>query len=129
MVTFNLMMKPDPIDPLLGAIARQPLPSPSDRLTANVWCEIERRRTQSIWTRMASVLEWRELIVEPRVAALGLVLAVVIGALPAGLAARAENRSRMVRQSIHFDVFAIHSNGSLGSVLNRQGTSNPTLRR
>lgn len=109
-------MKPDRLENLLAGYAERPLPAASVPTAANVWREIERRRRQSIWTRLFPVLDWRELFSEPRMAMVALAFAVVVGVVPAALASRTVNERRLARQSIHFEVFAMDSS-MLGSVL------------
>jgi hypothetical protein len=109
-------MKPDRFEQELAEFARQPLPAPSGNLTTDVWRAIEGRRRQSIWSRMFSPPDWLDLFSEPRLVALAVAFAVVVGIFPAAVIARAENQSRLARSSIHFDVFAMDSAGSLGSV-------------
>ncbi len=108
-------MKPDPLETMLAAYAKQPLPSVSQPSTAVIWQQIERRRRQSAWTRMFAVLDWRELFSEPRMAVVALACAIVVGVVPAAVLNRSENERRLARQSIHFEVFAAHS-AALGSV-------------
>jgi hypothetical protein len=108
-------MKPDQIDKLLAAYAAQPLPASSEPSTAGVWREIERRRRQSLWSRVFPVLEWRELFAEPRMAVAALAFAVLVGVVPTMAVNRIENERRLARQSIHFDVFSSDA-GALGSV-------------
>ncbi len=100
-------MKPDPLDQQLVDLARESLPSPPVRLTSNIWDEIERRRRQSIWARVFAMLDWREMFTEPHLTVVAVAFAVVVGVFPAALIGRAENQSRIARQSIHFDVFAM----------------------
>jgi hypothetical protein len=108
-------MKHDLLDSLLAAYAKQPLPTAAEPSVREIWREIERRRAQSVWERMFSVMEFRELFAQPRMAVVALALAMVVGVVPAALVGRAENERRLARQSIHFEVFAAGS-GSLGPV-------------
>ncbi len=108
-------MKPDRLENMLAAYAAQPLPPSSAPSTAEVWREIERRRRQSLWSRVFPVLEWRELFAEPRMAVAALAFAVLVGVVPSMALNRIENERRLARQSIHFDVFSSEA-GALGSV-------------
>lgn len=109
-------MKPDRFEQELAEFARQPLPEPSGHLTADIWLEIEGRQRQSLWSRIFSPLDWFELFSEPRLAAVAVAFALLVGIFPAAVIARAEKQSRLARSSMHFDVFAINPAGSLGSV-------------
>jgi ABC-type nitrate/sulfonate/bicarbonate transport system permease component len=120
-------MKHDPFDALLAAYAKQPLPTEAGPSAGEVWREIERRRTQSIWARMFSSLELRELFSEPRMAVVAVALAAIVGVVPAALVGRTENAQRLARRSIHFEVFAMDS-GSLGSVFVKPVALVPTLK-
>lgn len=106
-VTLNhqLHMNSDPLDKLLDAYSRQPAPKPPDRFAAGVWQEIKLRRDQSLWRRALRSLGWQELFREPRVAIPALALAVLIGLLPA-LSIRSYDRTRLARESLHFEVFS-----------------------
>jgi hypothetical protein len=108
-------MKPDPLDDMLAAYAKQPVPTASSPSNAEVWREIERRREHSMWRRMFSIFEVRELFAEPRMALAATALALVVGIVPAALVSRTQNERRLARESIHFEVFAPNS-ASLGSV-------------
>jgi hypothetical protein len=108
-------MKPDRLENLLAAYAAQPLPTSSAPSTAEVWREIEKRRRQSLWSRMFPLFDWRELFAEPRLAVAGVAFAVTVGVVPAMAFNRIENERRLARQSIHFDVFSSEA-GALGSV-------------
>ena len=108
-------MKPDRLEETLAEYAQQPLPPLSEPSTVGVWREIDRRRRQSIWSRMFPTLDWRELFSEPRLAVAALAFAVMVGILPAAAFNRNENERRLARQSIHFDVFSAEA-GALGSV-------------
>lgn len=108
-------MKHDPLNTLLATYAKQPVPTEVQPSTREIWREIERRQRQSIWTRIFSFPELRELFSEPRMAMIGVAFAVVVGVVPAALVGRTENEQRLARQSIHFEVFSADS-GSLGSV-------------
>jgi hypothetical protein len=113
-------MNPDPLDDRLAVYAKRTLPTVTGPSAAAVWREIDRRREQSVWARMFSILELRELFAEPRMALAAVAFALVVGVVPAALVSRSENERRLARQSIHFEVFAVHS-GSLASVFMRPG--------
>ncbi|MFZ5496526.1 MAG: hypothetical protein ACOZE5_14475 [Verrucomicrobiota bacterium] len=104
-------------DALLAAYAKQPLPD-SDLSSAEIWREIDRRRTQSVWIRMFSIMELRELFAEPRLAVAALAFAAIVGVVPAVLVGQTESERHLARQSIHLDVFAPDSK-ALGSVFAR----------
>jgi hypothetical protein len=108
-------MKPDSLEEMLVAYAAQPLPASSEPSLANVRREIDRRRRQTVWSRMFPLLDWRELFAEPRMAVAALAFAVVVGVVPTMALNRIENERRLARQSIHFDVFSSDA-GALGSV-------------
>lgn len=102
-------MKPDPLDRLLVEFARQPLPRFNGPSSAEVWEGIERRRGQSVWSRMLAVLECDQLLSEPRMALAAAAFAIIVGVVPAALIGRAEDHRRLARQSMHFDVFSVQS--------------------
>ena len=108
-------MKPGRLEQILASYAREPLPASSEPSATDVWHAIERRRRQSVWTRIFPVLDWREFYSEPRMAVIALAFAVIVGVVPAAVFNRIENERRLARQSIHFDVFAADA-GALGSV-------------
>ena len=95
-------MNPDPIDELLSAYAKQPMPVAPDRMTAGVWQEIERRRSRFAWLLGES---WHELVRRPILAYSALGVALLAGLLPAATFASAEH-ARRARDSLHFDVFS-----------------------
>lgn len=96
-------MNSDPLDDLLAAYAKEPLP-PAAQSRAEVWREIESRRKEARWLGLFPVLSWRDLFAEPRLAIAGLIVALVTGALPVA-AARAAESTRLARESLHLDVF------------------------
>jgi len=111
-------MKPDRLENVLAAYAAQPLPIASGPSTDEVWREIEKRRRQSLWSRLFPLLDWRELLSEPRLAVAAIAFAIAVGAVPAAAFNRVENERRLARQSIHFDVFSSEA-GTLGSVFSK----------
>ncbi len=96
--------------------------------TAEIWREIELRRTQSLWSRISSALELPDLLSQPRVAIATLALAAVVGVIPAAMIGRAENERRLARHSIHFEVFAVSAN-PIGSVFTSPKVANVSLQR
>lgn len=96
-------MNSNPIDDLLSAYAKQPLPSAPDRLSADVWQEIEQRRHRGFGALLG--LNWSELLRRPRLALSALVLALVAGLLPA-VATQSADHALRARESLHFDVFS-----------------------
>ena len=109
-------MNHDPLDDMLASYATRTRPTTTGPSQAEVWREIDRRRQLSIWTRMFSVLDVRELFTEPRLAVVAIAFAVVVGMVPAFVVSRAQIERQLSRQSIHFEVFSPDS-GSFGSVL------------
>ena len=99
-------MKPEHLEQTLASYAKQPLPACPDRLTADVWREIEQRRRHSVWTRLFQQFDWRDLSAEPRLAFAALGLALAIGLVPAFFLAKPEMEKRLARESLHFEVFS-----------------------
>lgn len=98
-------MNSDPLDKLLDAYSRQPVPKPPARFATGVWQEIKLRRDQALWRRALRSLGWQELFREPRVAIPAMALAVLIGLLPA-LSIRSHDQARLARESLNFEVFS-----------------------
>lgn len=121
-------MNHDSLDDMLASYAKRTLPTVAGPSQAEVWREIDRRREQSIWTRMFSVFEVRELFTEPRMALVAVAFALVVGVVPAALVGRTQNEQRLARQSIHFEVFVAES-GSLGSVFAKPVATASPLKR
>jgi hypothetical protein len=96
-------MNSDPIDDLLSAYAKQPLPTAPDRFTADVWKDIEQRRHRGLGALLG--LNWRELLHRPRFALTALGLALLAGLLPAAVT-RSADHALLVRDSLHFEVFS-----------------------
>ncbi|MBI5767806.1 MAG: hypothetical protein HZA93_08415 [Verrucomicrobia bacterium] len=96
-------MNSDPLDELLSAYAKQPLPSAPDRFTADVWKDIEHRRHRRLGTLLG--LNWRELLERPRLALSALGLALLAGLVPA-IMARSADHALLARDSLHFEVFS-----------------------
>lgn len=111
-------MKPDPLDSWLTAYAQQPVPNAAEPSKAQVWREIERRRSHSVWARIFTMLELREFFVEPRMVVGAVAFAVVVGVVPASVLTRTEHERNLARQSIHLEAFAMNS-GALGSVFTK----------
>jgi hypothetical protein len=98
-------MKPDPLEQALAAYGRQPLPGCPDRLTSEVWREIDRRR-QPAWARLFPGAEWRLLFANPRLALPAVVLALVVGLLPGLLLPKPAADQRLASETFHFEVFS-----------------------
>jgi hypothetical protein len=98
-------MNPDPLDDLLKAYSEQPLPLPPLQSKATIWREIEQRRRRRTWFGIFPVRSWRELFAEPRLAIAGLAIALVTGIVPAAAAHSFGETPRVVRESLHLDVF------------------------
>lgn len=96
-------MNPDPLDDLLSAYAKQPLPAAPDRLTADVWRDIEQRRRRGLGALLE--LNWRELLRRPRFALSAFGLALLAGLLPAAVT-RSADHALLARDSLHFEVFS-----------------------
>ena len=103
-------------DDLLRDYSKQPLPPPSERLSSEVWREIEQRRHRRWWLGLFPVLSWRELFAEPRLAVAGLAVALVAGVLPAAVV-RASDNGQLARSSLHFDVFSTTLPGTPAALL------------
>jgi hypothetical protein len=97
-------MNADPLDKLLQAYVRQPLPVASDQLASDVRRAILRRR-QPFWSRLLPILDWRDLFTEPRLIAAALALALAAGIFPAVFAGR-KAHAQVIRESLHFEVFS-----------------------
>ena len=95
-------MNPDPLERRLDAYARHALPAAPANLHADVWREIERRRTESFLARLG----WAELLRRPAWAAAGIAFAVAMGMIPAVAFTRAQEEKRLARASLHFGIFA-----------------------
>lgn len=96
-------MNPDPLDDLLRAYAKQPMPSTPDRLTADVWRDIEQRRSRFAWL---VGLNWHDLLRRPRLAFSALGIALLAGLLPAVAVRALDDHARLARASLHFEVFS-----------------------
>ncbi len=96
-------MNPDPIDDLLSAYAKQPLPAAPDRFTADVWKDIEQRRRRGLGALLG--LDWQELLRRPRLALSAFGLALLAGLLPAAVT-RSADHALLARNSLHFEVFS-----------------------
>ena len=113
-------MKNNPLEDLMAAYSKQPLPLPPKRGSADIWREIEARRRRSFWSRVLPLLEWRELFLEPRMAVAAFTLAIAVGILPGYIVmGRANAETRLARQSLHFEVF---SAGATDLLANPQAT-------
>ena len=103
-------MNPDPLDDLLSAYAKQPMPTPP-QVTAEVWSEIAQRRRRPFWSGLLPALNWNELFREPRLVVSALALALIAGVLPAAMA-HSNTETKLARESLHFDVFSARSPGT-----------------
>jgi hypothetical protein len=102
-------MNTNPLDDLIGAYAKQPLPPPPVTGSADIWLAIEDRRRRSFWARVLPLLDWRELFFEPRMATAAFVLAVVVGILPGYIVvSRTNEEAQLARRSLHFEMFSGH---------------------
>ena len=100
-------MNINPLDDLIGAYAKQPLPPPLGPGSADIWRAIKDRRRGSFWSRMLPLLDWRELFLEPRMAAAAFALALAVGILPGYiLVSRTNEEAQLARRSLHFEVFS-----------------------
>lgn len=97
-------MNTDPLNHLLKEYAKQSTPPPAPFSKAEMWREIEKRRCSWSWSGLFPVLGWRELFAEPRVAVLGLVIALLSGIVPVAAGTTFEN-TRLARDSLHLHVF------------------------
>jgi len=102
-------MNPDPIDELLSTYAKQAMPRGPERLTADVWGDIERRRSRYAWVLAQG---WHELLRQPRLAFSGLGLALLAGLLPVATLASTHHAQR-ARASLHFEVFSPDSSSTM----------------
>ena len=98
-------MNSNPLDDLLHAYSKQPLPPPPPFSRAEIWRDIDVRRRRSSWLRLLPVLSWRDLFAEPRVAVAGLMMALLTGMVPAAVASSSK-APRLARSSLHLDVFS-----------------------
>ena len=114
-------MNTNPLDELLNAYAKQPLPPPAGGGSTEIWRSIETRRRRSFWSRVLPLLEWRELFLEPRIAGVAFAMAIAIGVVPGYfVASRANAETLLARRSLHFEVF---SAGATDLLANRQATA------
>ncbi|MEZ5275555.1 MAG: hypothetical protein R3F07_04145 [Opitutaceae bacterium] len=101
-------MTEDEINELLSKLSQQERPNPPD-LRREVRADISRRLERpTFWTRVLPVLNWSELLLQPRIAVLALVFAVSVGAIPriwSPVPAPVSERAAYARQSLHLDVF------------------------
>src|SRR4051812_8348808 len=119
-------MQPDPLENLLRDYSRQSLPPVPGDLMAGIHSEIRLRRRRSFWTRVAPLLDWRELFREPRLAVPALVCAVAIGILPAVVSAKSRADLRLARHSIHFNVFSSEAAPQLTRWVDERASTTPS---
>jgi len=99
-------MNSDPIDSLLAEYSHEPPLSLPRSFQTDVWSEIQRRRVTWSWWHMLRLLEFRDLLSEPRVAMAAFALALVTGMIPAAGWAKGQSDQRRARHSLHFEIFA-----------------------
>jgi len=101
-------MNDEQIDRLLRELRREGRSEAPD-LRREVRAEIARIRDRpGFWQRLLPVLNWNELLRQPRLAAGALAIAVTIGILPGAwtlATAQTENKAEFARRSLHLDVF------------------------
>ena len=101
-------MNDEPIDELLHELRRSDRPEAPD-LRREVRAEIARLRERpAFWQRLLPVLSWNELLMQPRLAAGALAIAIAIGMMPGAwtlATAQTQNKTEFARKSLHLDVF------------------------
>lgn len=95
-------MNSDPLDRKLAAYASQSMPAAPTGISADVWREIERRRSS---TRFG----WSDLLARPRLAFAAIAFAVAAGVAPALAFAKLQISRRLASDSLHFDTFSTRS--------------------
>lgn len=116
-----ITMNPDPLDELLSSYAKHPVPTRANATRADIWSAIEDRKKRSTWRRWLSFADVTELVGRPSLALSALAFAALVGIVPAAVAGRAANETRMARQSIHLEAFSAKANG-IAMVLSRPGS-------
>ena len=106
-------MKDEDLEKLLARLRNESLP-PAPDLRREVRAEINRLKARpTFWHRLLPVLHWNELLLQPRLAASALALAVIAGITPS-LIVQARpggaDQARYARASLHFDVFDASAN-------------------
>ena len=98
------------VDNLLLELSLQELPVAPD-LRRKVRAEIARLSERpTFWQRILPVLNWTELLMQPRIAACAWAVALSIGAMPGVLrlvSAETNTEAAFARRSLHFDVFEV----------------------
>ncbi|RKX35788.1 MAG: hypothetical protein DRP71_02630 [Verrucomicrobia bacterium] len=101
-------MNDEQIDSLLRELQRDDRPEPPD-LRPEARAEIARLRDRpGFLQRLLPVLSWNELLMQPRLAAGALAIAITIGMIPGAWTlarAQSENKAEFARRSLHLDVF------------------------
>lgn len=107
-------MNPDPLDLLLSSYAKQPVPRTTVS-RGDVWREIECRRDAGpkwrVWFGFTDVSDF---LGRPTLAFSTLVFAALVGVIPAAVVAKAQNETRLAKQSIHFEAFSSRTAGIPG---------------
>jgi hypothetical protein len=99
-------MNTDPLENILASYAKSEVP-PATTGAPEIWREIERRKKKGSWLSSLSLLDWRELFLEPKLAAAGLALAVIAGSMPLFLTSSHQvSEAELARESLHLDVFS-----------------------
>lgn len=101
----RLIPEMDPLDDLLKGYANEALPKLPAKFDAGVWAEIERRRAH----RGISLLGWADPFLQPMAVAAALLIAVLAGFTSTFLHEHPESQQQLARQSLHLDVFSVHS--------------------
>jgi hypothetical protein len=101
-------MNEEKVDRLLAELSGREKPTAPD-LRSGVCREIDRRRTRPTFRqRLLPVLSWSEMLLQPRIAACGLGIALATGTIPgvwSQTQARAGTEAEYARKSLHLDVF------------------------
>lgn len=101
-------MNEETVERLLTELSREEKPAAPD-LRSRVCSEIDRRRAQSTFRqRFLPILSWSEMLLQPRIAACALGIALATGTIPGVWSlttARAGIEAEYARKSLHLDVF------------------------
>ena len=103
-------MTDNDIDKLLSQLSQQARTTAPD-LRREVRAEVARRLERpTFWMRVLPVLNWSDLLLQPRVAVVALVFAFSVGAIPriwSPVPDPLPVRAAYARQSLHLDVFDV----------------------